>query len=229
MLPISSRICRRRLKKFRAVEVRNLVHMAKDRPTPSIRRSTSDVENPKSVFRRGTSDVGRRTSVLTRSADETHQLGIRLGRSLRVPCVVLLRGPLGVGKTTLTRGIAEGLGLEDPRRVSSPSFALVNTYRGRCLIYHVDLYRLEGARDLYTTGLDEFLGREGVTIVEWSERLTFYVESALIVDIEDAGGDTRIFKISASESIRGKPTGTSGRNGPAHEAGIRCGPRKKNI
>ena len=133
--------------------------------------------------------------------------------------MVLLRGPLGVGKTTLTRGIAEGLGLEDPRRVSSPSFALVNIYRGRCPIYHVDLYRLEGARDLYTTGLDEFLGREGVTVVEWSERLTFPVESAVIVDIEDAGEDSRIFKIFVSKSMR--QGSASDRNSPAQRPGRR--------
>lgn len=173
------------------------------------------------------SDAGRRTPVITRSAEDTHRLGIQLGRSLPIPSVVLLRGPLGVGKTTLTRGIAEGLGLEDPRRVSSPSFALVNIYRGRCPIYHVDLYRLQGARDLYTTGLDEFLGRQGVTIVEWSERLTFPVESAVIVDIEDAGGDSRIFRISGPDST--EAASASEGNSPVHSsgAGRRSGRRRR--
>lgn len=142
--------------------------------------------------------------------------------------MVLLRGPLGVGKTTLTRGIAEGLGLEDPLRVSSPSFALVNIYRGRCPIYHVDLYRLEGVRDLYTTGLDEFLGREGVTVVEWSERLAFPVESAVVVNIEDAGDDSRTFKISTSESMQQQAGSASECNSPAQScgAGKRSGRRR---
>ena len=177
---------------------------------------------------RRTSNAGRWTSVITGSAEETHRLGIQLGRSLPIPGVVLLRGPLGIGKTTLTRGVAEGLGLEDPLRVSSPSFALVNIYRGRCPIYHVDLYRLEGARDLYTTGLDEFMGREGVTIVEWSERLAFPVDSDMIVDIEDAGGDSRIFKILVSKSIHPAESASRG-TGPVqgYGAGKRLGRRRK--
>jgi len=169
-------------------------------------RSTSSVRGQ-------ASGVGRRTS----SPEETHQLGIQLGRSLPIPSVVLLRGPLGVGKTTLTRGIAEGLGIVDPQRVSSPSFALVNIYHGRCPIYHVDLYRLEGTRDLYSTGLDEFMGRDGVTVVEWSERLTFPVESAVTVDIEDAGDDTRSFMITASQLMLGRTESASERNQAAQK------------
>ena len=86
--------------------------------------------------------------------------------------MVFLRGSLGTGKTTLTRGIAQGLGIKDPSLVNSPSFTLVNIYYGRCPIYHVDLYRLDGERDLYSIGLDDFLGKDGVTVVEWSERLS---------------------------------------------------------
>lgn len=169
-----------------------------------------------------------RITIVTNSAEETHRLGIRIGKSLNIPGVVLLRGPLGVGKTTLARGIAEGLGLEDPSRVSSPSFALVNNYRARCLIYHVDLYRLEGARDLYTIGIEEFLGRDGVTIVEWSERLTFPVESAVAVDIADAGDDSRIFNIVGFGSTHQKPRSLLKGSGPArtHPAGRRPGLRR---
>jgi tRNA threonylcarbamoyladenosine biosynthesis protein TsaE len=133
--------------------------------------------------------------ILSRSEEETHAIGIGLARKLRVPSVVLLRGCLGAGKTTLTRGIAEGLGIDDISRVSSPSFSLVNIYQGRCPIYHVDLYRLAGSRDIFTTGLDEFLGRDGITIIEWSERLLFQVDAALIVEIEDSGGETRTITV----------------------------------
>lgn len=114
-----------------------------------------------------------------------------------VPGVVLLRGDLGSGKTTLTRGIARGLGLDDPTRVNSPSFTLVNIYQGHCPIYHVDLYRLESERDLYSIGLDDFLFKEGVTIIEWSERLSYPLEQAVKINIEDAGGDRRILRIHA--------------------------------
>jgi tRNA threonylcarbamoyladenosine biosynthesis protein TsaE len=134
--------------------------------------------------------------VLTRSPLESHRLGIALAECIPVPGVVLLFGTLGTGKTTLTRGIAQGLGLEEPALVSSPSFTLVNIYHGRCPIYHVDLYRLAGDRDLYSTGIDDFLGRDGVTIVEWGERLLYPIEAAIRVELEDAGGDSRILRLS---------------------------------
>jgi tRNA threonylcarbamoyladenosine biosynthesis protein TsaE len=135
---------------------------------------------------------------VTNSPEETQSLGIQLARRLPIPSVVLLRGALGTGKTTLARGIALGLGLQDAALVNSPSFTLVNIYQGRCPVYHVDLYRLEGERDIYSIGLDEFLGRDGVTIVEWCERLLFPAEAAVIVEFEDAGGDSRIIRILES-------------------------------
>jgi len=110
--------------------------------------------------------------------------------------VVLLRGALGTGKTTLTRGIAEGLGLKDASLVNSPSFTLVNIYHGRCTIYHVDLYRLSGKRDLESVGLDAFMGIEGVTIVEWSERLESVLGATMLVELEDAGGERRLITVS---------------------------------
>jgi tRNA threonylcarbamoyladenosine biosynthesis protein TsaE len=137
----------------------------------------------------------REKGLLSRSPEETERIGREIARSLRVPGVILLRGALGSGKTTLTRGIAVGLGLSDPGRVNSPSFTLVNIYQGACPIYHVDLYRLEGKRDLYSIGIDEFLGTEGVTIVEWSEKLSSRFSGAVEVEIEDAGGDQRMLYV----------------------------------
>ena len=131
------------------------------------------------------------TTYRTRSAAETEALGRRLARLLCAPSVVLLRGSLGSGKTTLTRGLAQGLGVQDPDAVSSPSFTIVNLYEGRCPVYHVDLYRLEGRRDLASIGLEEFLGIRGVTIVEWGERLADDLTTALVVEILDCGGDMR--------------------------------------
>ncbi len=138
---------------------------------------------------------GWMADVLSRSPEETQNVGLEIARSLPVPGVVLLRGALGTGKTTLTRGIAQGLGLDDPSLVNSPSYTLVNIYQGICPIYHVDLYRLQGERDLYSIGLDDFLGREGITVIEWSERLSFGIAPAAEVDIEDAGDDMRMLHI----------------------------------
>lgn len=140
----------------------------------------------------------RTGDVLSKSPEETQRIGFEIGRSLRVPGVVLLRGALGTGKTTLTRGIALGLGLKDPTLVNSPSFTLVNIYHGDCPIYHVDLYRLEGDRDLYSIGIDDFLGNDGVTVVEWSERLSATIDQALEIEIEDGGGDMRMLHIRRS-------------------------------
>jgi len=129
------------------------------------------------------------------SCEETHRIGFEIGKTIPVPGVVLLRGTLGAGKTTLTRGIAEGLGLTDTDRVCSPSFTLVNIYQGHCPIYHVDLYRLSGPRDLYSIGIDDFIGKDGVTIVEWSERLTDLFPDAVEIEITDAGGDSRVLYV----------------------------------
>lgn len=143
----------------------------------------------------GRKDCGRVQTLTSESSVETERIGEKLARKLPVPGVVLLRGELGTGKTTLTRGFARGLGLEDPSLVNSPSFTLVNIYQGDCPIYHVDLYRLCGERDLYSIGLDDFLGRDGVTVVEWSERLPYPLEQAVEIGIVDDGGDRRILRI----------------------------------
>lgn len=139
--------------------------------------------------------------LVTRSPHETQAVGICIGRGLRAPCVVLLLGSLGSGKTTLARGIAEGLGLADPSLVSSPSYALVNVYQGICPIYHVDLYRLEGKRSFDSVGLDEFVGSRGVTIVEWGERLRLPVKPAAIIDLSDEGDDIRRLRIAGSRRL----------------------------
>ena len=96
---------------------------------------------------------GEKHQCLSRSPEETHRIGVELARGLKIPGVLFLRGPLGTGKTTLARGVAEGLGLADPSLVSSPSFSLVNVYHGKCPIFHVDLYRISGGRELRSIGI----------------------------------------------------------------------------
>ena len=123
----------------------------------------------------------------------TAAVAAQLASGLEPGSVVLLFGDLGAGKTAFVRGMAPALGI-DPDEISSPTFALVQPYRGeRTSLYHVDLYRLEGAA-VDDLGLEE-LAAEGVLVVEWAERWMRPVASAIRVAIVDLGGDRRQISI----------------------------------
>lgn len=107
----------------------------------------------------------------THDREETLSLGETLGKSLIPGDIVLLFGDLGSGKTTLTQGISQGLGLARGEYVRSPTFTIINEYQGSCPIYHVDLYRLESFEEIEALGLEEVLFGDGVSVVEWSEKL----------------------------------------------------------
>ena len=121
-------------------------------------------------------------TVYSLSEEETHALGRTVARSFKGGELVLLEGDLGLGKTVFARGIAEGLGIA-PEDVSSPSFTLVQEYRGgHTPMFHVDLYRLEEDDEIETLGLEDFLSSGGVVVVEWGDRLGLhYRHGALIV------------------------------------------------
>ncbi len=104
--------------------------------------------------------------IKTCSPRETRALGEKLAHQLRAGDVLLLLGDLGAGKSELTRGIAQGLGVTTP--VTSPSFTILNVYdEGSVPLYHFDWYRLNNAEELYEMGMDEYLGGDGVAVVEW--------------------------------------------------------------
>ena len=105
----------------------------------------------------------------TSSEAETIALGERIAQTLPRRVVVLLIGNLGAGKTTLAKGIVQGLGAAAPDEVSSPTFTLIHEY-GRGRVYHIDLYRLEQPREVATLGLEELFDREAVVLIEWGER-----------------------------------------------------------
>lgn len=99
----------------------------------------------------------------------TQALGERLGRVLSAGSVVALRGPLGAGKTTLTQGVARGVGSDEP--VTSPTFVLMQIYEsGRLPLYHFDAYRLEGPDELLAIGVEDYLWGDGAVLMEWPER-----------------------------------------------------------
>ena len=101
----------------------------------------------------------------------TEALGRRLGRLLFPGAVVALVGPLGAGKTHLTRAVAEGLGIADSRAVSSPTFVLIQEYRARLPVYHFDAYRLRGEGEFFDLGVHEYLEGDGVCLIEWADRV----------------------------------------------------------
>jgi len=107
---------------------------------------------------------------ISHSPADTEALGEKLGRTVERGRVIALSGDLGAGKTQFVRGLARGLGITG--RVHSPTFTLVNEYGGgRLKLFHLDLYRLETAAQIRCAGIEEFLAPEGVSVIEWAERL----------------------------------------------------------
>ena len=133
---------------------------------------------------------------LTHSSEETIERGREIGARLKVPALVLLTGDLGAGKTTLTKGIANGLGAAAIDEVTSPTFTLVHRYERAARVYHVDLYRIEGLRDLETLGLEDVFSEHAVVIVEWPDRLNMRNDWPTVrVQLEHVSEDTRRIRV----------------------------------
>lgn len=101
----------------------------------------------------------------------TEAFGRRLGELLFPGAVIALVGPLGAGKTHLTRAVAEGLGVRNPAAVNSPTFVLIQEYPARLPVYHFDAYRLSGPREFAELGVDEYFHGDGVCVVEWADKV----------------------------------------------------------
>lgn len=127
----------------------------------------------------------------------TMSLGKTLARYARPGDIVCLYGDLGSGKTTLVKGLADGLGI-DPVKVNSPTFVLMNAYSGRIPIYHFDFYRLERAEEIAAIGYEEFLYGNGVSVIEWAERFGNLVpKENLSLRFVHQGEDKRLIQFSA--------------------------------
>lgn len=132
---------------------------------------------------------------LTRSAAETELLGARLAARLLPGDVIAYRGDLGAGKTAFTRGLARGLGIREA--VTSPTYTIVNEYpQGRLPLFHFDMYRLRDAEELFDLGWEDYLARNGVCAVEWSENVLDALEDPITVAISKDPTDENVRRIT---------------------------------
>lgn len=137
------------------------------------------------------------TTYITRSAAETVALGRQLSAQLPTGKTVLLIGNLGAGKTTLVKGIAEGLGVASEDEVSSPTFSLVHEYGDPLRLYHLDLYRLDTAAEVLGIGMDDMLDRGVLVLIEWGERFpSLWPEDTIRIELERINEDTRRITIN---------------------------------
>jgi tRNA threonylcarbamoyladenosine biosynthesis protein TsaE len=135
----------------------------------------------------------------THSPEETIALGRKLAAMLNPPKLVVLRGELGAGKTTLVKGIAEAFDAASQEDVTSPTFTLVHEYRGpKANLFHIDLYRIETTRSLETLGLDDLMGNNNILLIEWGEKFPrFERERDVEIALERIAGDERRIQVSA--------------------------------
>jgi tRNA threonylcarbamoyladenosine biosynthesis protein TsaE len=138
---------------------------------------------------------------ITHSAEETIAFGRSLAAELTPPLLILLRGDLGSGKTTLVKGIAEGFQAASADDVTSPTFTLVHEYRGpRAMLYHIDLYRVDTERELETLGLDDLLGPTSILLIEWGEKFARFVrERNVEIVLQRTGESDRRIQVVRSE------------------------------
>jgi tRNA threonylcarbamoyladenosine biosynthesis protein TsaE len=146
----------------------------------------------------------RTIEITTRSPEETVKLGEKLARFLKSGTVIALKGTLGAGKTCLVKGIARGLGVTET--VTSPTYTIIREYEGILPFYHIDAYRLSGDGEFESLGAEDLLYGEGVTAIEWSERIPLSIpQDAWTVELsllEDGGRKIRIR--TTSPALNGK-------------------------
>jgi tRNA threonylcarbamoyladenosine biosynthesis protein TsaE len=148
---------------------------------------------------------GRTHQFTTHSGADTIEVGRKLAGILKPPQLLLLRGELGTGKTTLVKGIAQALDAAEPEEVTSPTFTLIHEYDGTLdrkpvKLFHIDVYRLESERQLETLGLDELLTPDAIVLVEWGDKFKSIKKRATgEIVISSEGGDARKITVTLKE------------------------------
>ena len=148
---------------------------------------------------------GRIHEYTTRSGADTIEVGRKLAKLLKAPQLLILRGDLGTGKTTLVKGIAQALDAAEADEVTSPTFTLIHEYEGTqqgkpVKLFHLDVYRLEGERQLESLGLDELLTPDALVLVEWGEKFKSIRKKATgEIAITSTGGDARKITVTLKD------------------------------
>lgn len=135
--------------------------------------------------------------VVTSGPEDSMKWGARLAAHLKGGDIICLFGDLGSGKTTLVKGLARGLKINETN-VNSPTFVLMNAYHGRVPLYHFDLYRIDEPKEIFNLGSEEFFYDDGVSVVEWADKLgRLLPEDCLMIHLQSQNENERLLKISA--------------------------------
>jgi tRNA threonylcarbamoyladenosine biosynthesis protein TsaE len=148
-------------------------------------------------------------TVISSDPAETFRMGRMIGEALKEGAIVALIGELGAGKTSLTQGIARGLGIQEGYQITSPTFTLINEYPGRLNLVHLDVYRLSGSADLPDLGYEEFFFSNSVVVIEWAEKIrdvlpdkTIFITMTYLDQnrrrIEISGGRAQVIPITSA-------------------------------
>lgn len=141
-------------------------------------------------------------SVITGSAEETRELGARVGRSVEAGAVIALCGELGTGKTVFVEGLARGLETDKGVLVTSPTFVILHEYPGRVSLYHFDFYRLHSAEEVRNLGYEEYFEADGVCAVEWGDKFPeLFGPKTLWVRFSSVGEEGRLIEFSGEAGI----------------------------
>jgi len=141
--------------------------------------------------------VSTNIDISSNSAEQTIELGRKIGSQLKGGEIVAVCGPLGSGKTHLIKGIAAGAGAEDQKQVNSPTFVIVNEYTGRLDIFHIDAYRLDSVPEFEMLGFDDFCYPQSIVLIEWADKVESVLEALdyIRIELEHAGKTKRTIYI----------------------------------
>ena len=135
---------------------------------------------------------------ITQTASDTIKLGSEIGKKLKAGDIIALKGNLAAGKTTITKGIAMSLDIEN--EITSPTYTLISEYEGKLPLYHMDMYRIDSVEEFELLGVDEMLFGTGVSVIEWSERVEEYLpEDHIIINIQRQENGSREITIEGLE------------------------------